>query len=117
MDRIEIRGLRVVGTHGALPAERERAQPFEVDIDLEVDLRKAGSTDSLNDTVNYAHIVGMVDRIIREERHDLLERVAARISEELLGNSLVAAVEVAVRKLRPPVPVDVATTGVRIRRP
>ena len=40
-DRIELRGLRVLGVHGALPEEQERAQPFEVDLDVEADLRPA----------------------------------------------------------------------------
>ena len=48
-DRIELRGLRVVGTHGALPEEQVRAQPFEVDLDIEVDLRPAGLSDDLDD--------------------------------------------------------------------
>jgi len=34
--RIELRGLRLVGTHGVLAEEQERAQPFEVDLDLSV---------------------------------------------------------------------------------
>lgn len=116
-DRIEIRALRVIATHGALPFEKERAQPFEVDIDLEVDLRKAGVSDRLDDTVNYGHVVRMVERIIREEQYELLERLAERISDELLSHALVQRVEVAIRKLRPPIPVDVETIGVKIVRP
>ena len=50
-DRIEIRGLRVLGTHGVLPEEQQRAQPFEVDLDLELDLRRAGRSDRLEATV------------------------------------------------------------------
>ena len=46
-DRIELRGLRVLGTHGVLPEERERAQPFEVDLDIDADLRPAGVSDAL----------------------------------------------------------------------
>src|SRR5436190_1911962 len=43
-DVVEIRGLRVMGTHGVLEEERQRAQPFEVDIDVETDLAAAGAT-------------------------------------------------------------------------
>ena len=52
-DRIELRGLRVLGAHGVLPEEQQRAQPFEVDLDLELDLRPAGRSDALADTVDY----------------------------------------------------------------
>ena len=36
-DRIELRGLQLVGIVGVLPEERERAQPLDVDVDIEVD--------------------------------------------------------------------------------
>ena len=45
-DHIELRGLRAVGTHGVLPEEHQRGQPFEVDLDVEVDLAAAGRSDA-----------------------------------------------------------------------
>lgn len=116
MDHIEIRGLRVVGIIGVLHEERVRAQPFEVDLDLEVDTREAGATDDVRTTVSYVDPIEIVERIIRDEHHELLEKVAARITEELLIDTRISAVEVTVRKLRPPIPSDMHSTGVRIRR-
>ena len=55
-DRIQLRGLRAIGTHGVLPEEKSRAQPFEIDLDLAVDLVPAGLTDLLADTVDYAAV-------------------------------------------------------------
>jgi len=52
-DRIEIRDLRVTGTHGVLPEERDRAQPFSVDIVAWVDMEAAQQSDDLADTVDY----------------------------------------------------------------
>ena len=46
MDRILISALREEGVHGVLPDERVRRQPFEVDIELCVDLRAAGDRKS-----------------------------------------------------------------------
>ena len=43
-DRIRIRGLRVVGFHGVLPAERAQGQQFLVDLDLRLDLAAAGAS-------------------------------------------------------------------------
>jgi dihydroneopterin aldolase / 2-amino-4-hydroxy-6-hydroxymethyldihydropteridine diphosphokinase len=116
MDRIEIRGLRVVGIVGALSEERVRAQPFEVDVDILTDISRAGETDALADTLNYANPVELIEHIIRTEKHILLERVATRIAEEILDDPLVAGVEVVVRKLHPPLPSDMASTAVRITR-
>jgi dihydroneopterin aldolase len=79
-DRIELRGLRALGIHGVLPEERERPQPFEVDIDLEVDLRRAGRSDDLADTVDYGAVAGAVAAAIAGPRLDLLEALAERIA-------------------------------------
>ena len=45
-DSIELRGLRFMGAHGALPEEAVRLQPFEVDLELIADLREAGRSDA-----------------------------------------------------------------------
>jgi len=50
------------------------------------------------------------------ERFDLMERFAGRIAEVVLAIEGVDAATVVVRKLRPPVPEDLATSGVRIHR-
>ena len=42
MGKILISGLRELGVHGVLPEEQSRPQPFEVDVELEVDLVAAG---------------------------------------------------------------------------
>ena len=116
-DRIELRGLRVMGVHGALPEERKRAQPFEVDVDLEADLEPAGHSDVLADTLDYGPLAAAIERVVAQERYALLERLAQRIAEELCLDPRVTRVTVSVRKLRPPVAVDLATAGVRIVRP
>ena len=115
-DRIELRGLRAVGVIGVLPEERERAQPFELDIDLEADLRAAGQSDALADTIDYGRAVALAERVVTTEPHLLLERVAQRVADELLALDGVTAVHVTIRKLRPPVPQDLATSAVTITR-
>jgi dihydroneopterin aldolase len=117
VDRIELRGLRVVGTHGVLPEEQSRAQPFEVDLDVHADLRSAGRSDDLGDTVDYGALAEAVARIVTTEHHALLERIAERIAETALADDRVTSVTVSVRKLRPPVPLDLASTAVTITRP
>jgi dihydroneopterin aldolase len=115
-DRIELRGLRAVGTHGALVEEQIRAQPFEVDLDVEADLRAAGRTDDLSETVDYGTLAERVAGVVTGERHTLLERLAERIAETALDDDRVRSVTVTVRKLRPPVPVDMASAAVRVVR-
>ena len=116
-DVIRLRGIRVVGTHGVEPEEQARAQPFEVDLDVECDLRRAGRTDDLAATIDYGALATLVHDVVSGERHFLLERVAERIADLVIADGRVDAVTVEVRKLRPPVPVDLDTAGVRITRP
>jgi 7,8-dihydroneopterin aldolase/epimerase/oxygenase len=115
-DRIELRGLRAVGVHGVLPEEQLRAQPFEVDLDLDADLAPAGRSDQLDDTIDYGTLTERVASIVTGERHALLERLAERIAEAALSDRRVSSVTVTVRKLRPPVPADLSSAGVRIVR-
>ena len=115
-DRIEIRGLRALGIIGVLTEERERPQPFELDIDLEADLAAAGASDNLHDTVDYGVAVAVAEKVVQTEQHLLLERVAHRIAEDLLTLDGVQGVRVTIRKMRPPLPQDVNTSGVTIAR-
>ncbi len=118
-DRIELRGLRAVGTHGALPIEREQAQPFEVDVDIDADLRPAGGSDHLGDTIDYGAVTQAVAAVVAGPHAELLERLADQIATAVLtvAGPAAASVTVTVRKLRPPVPVELASAGVRITRP
>jgi dihydroneopterin aldolase len=116
-DRIELRGLRIVATHGVLPFEKERAQPFEIDADVYLDLRQAGETDDLRESVSYSVLVKLIDETVRSEQNELLERIAGRVAEQLLRQDRVEKVDLTVRKLRPPVPFDLETAAVRIVRP
>ncbi|MEZ5215811.1 MAG: 2-amino-4-hydroxy-6-hydroxymethyldihydropteridine diphosphokinase [Ilumatobacteraceae bacterium] len=113
---MELSGIRVLGTIGVLPEEQQRAQPFEIDLVMEVDVRAAGEKDDLDASVNYAIPIELVEQVVSQERHLLLERVATRICDVVLELPRVEAVEVVVRKLRPPVPQDLSSTAVRIHR-
>ncbi len=115
-DLIELRGLTAPGICGALPEEQDRAQPLEVDVDIEADLTPAGASDDLDDTVDYGAVCELVERLITTERFRLLERLAERIAELILSDDRVVGVTVSVRKLRPPVAQVLATSGVRITR-
>jgi dihydroneopterin aldolase len=117
-DRIELRGLRLVGVVGVLPEERTRAQPLEVDLDLTVDTSAAGASDALDDTVDYGAVCDVVAAVVQELRPELLERLAVVAADTVLAlDPRIRSVELSVRKLRPPVPHDLASSGVRVTRP
>ncbi len=58
-----------------------------------------------------------VERVVAGESHRLLERLATRIADDVLAvDPRIDAVTVTVRKLRPPVPLDLASAGVTVTR-
>ena len=114
MGTIIVAGVRVMGVHGALPEEQQHSQPFEVDLELEVDTDAAEQSDALDDTVDYGAVIETVSRIVSEERYALLERLAARIAEVCKRDPRVTGVVVTVRKLHPPVRALVDHVGVRL---
>lgn len=115
-DGIQLRGLRVLALCGVLPEERERQQPFEIDLDVEADLTAAGRTDDLHDTIDYGRLCADVAAVAETEQFGLLERFAQRVADVVLADPKVDAVTVSIRKLRPPVPQHLESSGVRIRR-
>ena len=116
-DRIEIRDLRVTGVHGVLPEEQARAQPFSVDVVAWLDTARAQESDDLADTVDYGALAQAAADVVGGRSYRLLEALAGRLANALLvSDARLDAVEVTVRKLRPPLPLDVGSTGVRVRR-
>jgi dihydroneopterin aldolase len=116
-DHIELRGLRVDAICGVLPHERTTAQPLEIDIDITADLAAAGASDDLADTIDYGAVTAEVERVAATLEPLLLEHLADQIARAVLAiDGRVDAVDVAVRKLDPPVPQRLSTSGVRITR-
>ena len=116
-DRIEIRDLRVLGAHGVLPEEKDRPQPFSVDIVAWLDMMAAQHSDALADTVDYGALAQVAADVVAGRSYQLLEALAGRLADVLLvTDARLEAVEVTVRKLRPPLALQVESTGVRVRR-
>jgi dihydroneopterin aldolase len=101
-----------------LPEEQDRAQPFEIDVEIVADLARAGRSDALADTIDYGAVTAAVAGVVGGQHSDLLEHLAQRIADATFAVAGEAAFEVAVtvRKLRPPVAHDLAVSEVAIRR-
>ncbi|MEX0768640.1 MAG: dihydroneopterin aldolase [Microthrixaceae bacterium] len=116
-DRISLHGLRLVGIVGVLPEERVRAQPLQIDLDLYLDLSAAGMSDALLDTVDYGAVCESIDRTVQTAQPELLERLATQLAAAVFEvDTRIESLEISVAKLRPPVPQDLATSGVQISR-
>ncbi|MCL4448994.1 MAG: dihydroneopterin aldolase [Actinobacteria bacterium] len=105
-----------MGRHGVHAFERQYLQPFEVDLEVKVDLSSTGTTDSLDNTVDYATLADKVERVVAGNTFYLLETVADSIVSEVLKDSRIQAVTVAVYKLRPQLNVHLDKVGVKIEK-
>jgi len=115
-DRVCVRGLRVLGRHGVLPEEHARDQPFVIDISAVTDVRAAGQSDALADTLDYAKMASLASRIVAEESCALLERVAALVCRAILADAHVEEVTVGVKKPQAPLGLDAAFVEVVVTR-
>ncbi len=116
-DRILLHAMRFAGRHGVGAEEKAHPQPFEVDIEMAVGLRAAGTTDDLAATVDYGAVFTVAQRIVETTSRDLVEAIAETIAQEVLaGFPLVEEVVVRVRKMRPPIDGELAWAGVEVRR-
>ncbi|HEY3764422.1 MAG TPA: dihydroneopterin aldolase, partial [Gaiellales bacterium] len=113
---VEIRGLRVYAHHGVRDFERERGQPFVIDVWLHCAPSAAETTDDLADAVNYSAVCDRVAELATGGPYDLLERLAAVIADDLLERYPVEDVRVRVAKPHAPVKHDVAEVAVTVQR-
>jgi len=117
MDRIFLRGMRFMACHGVLPHEREVPQPFEVDVEMGLDLRAAGESDDLDDTVNYAKVYDVVSTVLTVTRKYLIEALAEEIADDLLrAFDVLRWVRVTVHKPTAPIDGIFSDVGVTILR-
>jgi dihydroneopterin aldolase len=111
-----LHNIRLQGRHGFYDHELEAPQPFEVDVELVLNLQPAGIDDDLAKSVDYGRVDGVVRQIVESTSFRLLEALAEAISHEILIEFPV--VEVGVRVRKPAVqlggPIDYA--GVEIWR-
>ncbi|MFK2826941.1 dihydroneopterin aldolase [Bacillus sp. B190/17] len=117
MDKIYVTGMEFYGYHGVFPEENRLGQRFRVDAVLEVSLKKAGTTDSLEDSVNYGEVYQVCKEVTEGKRFKLVESVAEQIAASLLeAFPAVTACTIKVIKPDPPIPGHYDHVAVEIMR-
>lgn len=117
MDKIIIKGLKVFAYHGVNPEEKADGQNFILDITAYKNLKKAGETDNIDDTVSYAKILKTAVKVLNEDKYDLLEKVAQRVAQQIfLEFDSIKAIDVCLKKPEAPIKADFEYVGVEISR-
>jgi dihydroneopterin aldolase len=104
MDRIRLNNLIFYAHHGFYEAERELGQKFEIDIEVECDLREPAREDDLKQTIDYRRIYQIAKETFENYKFKLIETVAEKIAREVLAISGIITVLIRVRK--PHVPLN-----------
>lgn len=116
MSTITITGIRAIGFHGVFENERRQGQEFVVDIAMTVDTVQAETTDQVEDTVDYGHVAELVSQIVSGDPVSLIEKLAAKIADAIMGQAKVKAVSVTVHKPQAPISVPFTDVSVTVSR-
>ena len=115
MDMLKLNGIVVDCILGDLPEERETEQQVMVDVELALDLQDAALSDCLDDTVDYALLVGNIREAPEDAKCRLLERAADVVADVCLADPRVEHVTVGIKKFG--TVAGLGSAEVRITRP
>lgn len=115
-DRIVVSGIEVFAYHGVHEEEIENGQLFSVDVEMQLDLQPAASSDDLADTIDYGTVAERVHERVTGERWNLIEKVATRVADLLLEDQRVAAATVTIHKPQAPISIPFRDVAVTVHR-
>lgn len=116
MDKIIVKGIRFHGHHGVPEAERKVGGQYEIDATLSFPLENAGKTDALENTIDYASVVNLIEDIGTQRSFQLIEALAETIATEILQQYQIEKVQLTVKKLNPPIKQSITYFAVEICR-
>ena len=103
-DSIKLSNIKLYGYHGVNDFERENGQLFLINLQLFLDLKTAGLSDSLRDTVDYSKVYESIKNIIEGPSIKLLEKLAAVIVDEIFETfPQVSKLKIEIEKPSPPI--------------
>ncbi|MCA0121061.1 MULTISPECIES: dihydroneopterin aldolase [Bacillus] len=117
MDKVYVNGMEFYGYHGVFAEENKLGQRFRVDLTASLDLSKAGQTDDLNETINYAELYNICKNIVEGVPVNLVETLTERIANQVLKDfSTVQECTVKVIKPDPPIPGHYQSVAIEMTR-
>jgi len=115
-DILFVEDIRFYGHHGVTRDQQSVGAWFSVDAEMAVDLGPAAASDDVRSTIDYGLVATRIVEVCTKERVNLIERLAGRVAQALLGEFPCEEVRVRIRKLTPPMDGLHVTPGVEITR-
>jgi dihydroneopterin aldolase len=116
LDEITLTGLRATAFHGVLDHERRDGQTFVIDVTVFLDLSDAARSDELSRTVDYGVLAQQIVESVERDPVDLIETVAQRVADVVLGHRAATLAKVTVHKPDAPIAVPFEDVSVTITR-
>jgi dihydroneopterin aldolase len=101
MDKIILEGIQLDVKVGTTEQERSLPQPCGLDLTLEADLRRSGTSGDLRSSVDYVAVFNCVEKVCTNNSFTLLEEIGHQLCREILETFRVGEVKLRLRKLRP----------------
>ena len=98
MERIFLSEMKIETTVGIWEWEKRIKQQVIIDIEMSADIKKAAASDQIEDTLNYKAVAKSVRKLVEESSFQLVETMAEKISELVIGEHNVSWVRVKVNK-------------------
>jgi len=103
MSTIGIEGMHFYAFHGVYAHEKETGAHYTVDVYIDYDFEKAGSSDKVEDTINYEQVFKIAEAKMNIPSN-LIEKVCVDILHEIKSTfAEVKAVKARVTKHSPPI--------------
>ncbi|MEN3930151.1 dihydroneopterin aldolase [Microvirga sp. W0021] len=116
-DLIKVQRIAVYAFHGVMEEEAKLGQKFFISLTVEADLSKAGTTDNLDYTINYAKLTELAIHIATQQRFQLVEALAEAIATQVLDAfPLAHSIGVEIEKPSAPIQATFDTVSVTIFR-
>lgn len=116
-DKIIMQDMKFYGYHGVLDFETRDGQDFIVSVELSLDLGRAGQSDDLTETINYAEVYELVKGHVEGKPYQLIESLAENIARGILNfDGRIVGVKVRLEKPQAPIEGDFAYMAVEIIR-
>ena len=117
MDKIKITNLEIFARHGVMPEETALGQKFIISAELFLSTERAGMTDSLDDSVNYALVCECIKKYNEKNTKKLIEAAAEGTAENILFSfPSVRGVKLEIKKPNPPIHLHFDSVAVEIER-
>jgi dihydroneopterin aldolase len=97
-DQIIIEAMKYDAFIGIHESEKQKKQPITIDIKLNYNLKKAGTTDQYSDTICYSAVYQKVVDVINQKQYQLVEHLAETICHHILSDFPITQITIKILK-------------------